>query len=83
MILWLGTLNTRKEKLQRVDQSPALTSIHRPKRERCFILHLFWDLGGEADNGGANVIFAPEWARGGGGKIQDLELRENLDSASA
>lgn len=29
------------------------------------------------------MIFAPEWARGGGGKIQDLELRENLDSASA
>ena len=82
MVLWLGTLNTRADKLQQEDQSSALTSTHRPKRESSFILRLFWDLG-EADNGGGNVIFAPEWAEGGGGKIQDLELRENLDSANA
>jgi hypothetical protein len=77
MVLWLGTLNTRADKLQQEDQSSALTSTHRPKRESSFTLRLFWDLG-EADNGGGNVIFAPEWIRGGGGKIRILNCGKTL-----
>ena len=77
MISRLGTLNTRQGKLQQVDQSSTLTSTHRPKGERSFILLLFWD-SGEADNGGGNVISAPKWARGGGGKIRILNCGKTL-----